>query len=124
MLIRMSPYSRESNVNVRYAAPEVIARLNSGRGGAPTIDADQASDMYSLGVVMFEVLSGSAPWGSTPDSAVAAAVASGKGLRVVTDGYDALSIAVASIVEECLAYDAARRPMAAVVYSRLMNLSH
>ena len=108
---------------MRYAAPEVLARMSEGTSDAPTIDADQASDMYSLGVVMLEILSGNAPWGSMPDSAVMSAVASGKGLQVVMDDNDTLSIAVASIVEECVALDSARRPSSAVANARLMELT-
>lgn len=113
----------ESNLNVRYAAPEVVARLSQGNDDAPTIDADQASDMYSLGVVMLEILSGNPPWGSMPDSAVVSAVESGKALQVIIDDNDTLSIAVASIVEECVALDIARRPNAAIANARLMELT-
>lgn len=114
---------QEANLNVRYAAPEVLARLSGGNCEAPTIDADQASDMYSLGVVMLEILSGSAPWGSMPDSAVVSAVESGKGLQVIIDDNDTFSIAIASIVEECVALDSARRPLAAAANARLMELT-
>lgn len=116
-------YVRESNFNVRYAAPEVLARQADGSTEAPLIDADMASDMYSLGVVMYEILSGNAPWGSTPDSAVCDAVAAGKGLQVISDGGDNVSMAVASMIEECLSMDSASRPSAAVLNARLLELA-
>ena len=119
----MSYYLQESNVNVRYAAPEVIKRMSNSRRVEPSLLADQASDMYSLGVVMLEVLSGNPPWGFMPDSDVKDAVASGMTLEVPSDVNDVLSIAVATIIEECINVDSASRPIVSVVNSRLLGLA-
>lgn len=112
---------RESAVNVRYAAPEVIVRIAESRD-SESIEADQASDVYSLGVVMLEILSGSAPWGGISDASVTSAVKAGKGLQVVCDNDDVHSLALASVIQECVSLETDLRPLAAVVSARISQL--
>jgi hypothetical protein len=90
-----------------YMAPEV---LNGGRAGAP-------SDVYSLGVVLHELLAGSLPYGGNAYAVLKAALAGRREAlpAVVPPG-------LAALVARSLSPDPRRRPAASVLARELDGL--
>lgn len=96
-----------------YMAPEHLAALRGEpvRGAQPNIDA--RCDIYSLGVILFETLTGGLPW-KTPEGSFAEIVGGmiadrQGGMRAPQHGVRGISPAVASILGRCLAPDPSRR---------------
>lgn len=86
----------------RYAAPEVW------RGARATVQ----SDLYSLGVMLYELLSGEPPYPQTSMSELEAAVRAGQARPLAERDLDAPP-ALARIVTRCLAVDPVARPSSA-----------
>jgi serine/threonine-protein kinase len=86
----------------RYMSPEQLA----GR------DVDARSDLFSLGVMMFELATGTRPWAG--DSAIAIAVAQATSEAGVVDTTSGdIPAAFGAIVAACLQLEPARRPASA-----------
>ena len=81
----------------RYMAPEQL----SGRV------VDQRADIFSLGVILYELASGTRPWSG--DNAITVAVAQAT-QPAAPLGYSALPSGFTALVERCLDLDPARRP--------------
>ena len=81
----------------RYMAPEQL----SGRS------VDQRADIFSLGVVLYELASGTRPWAG--DNAISVAVAQAT-QPAAPLGYSALPPGFVTLVERCLALEPERRP--------------
>ncbi len=84
---------------VGYAAPELIA------GDEPT----SASDVFSLGVVLYEALAGFRPYRGGHIAAVMDAIRSGIHVPL-HEAAPSVPAAIADLVEQALAVDPARRP--------------
>jgi serine/threonine-protein kinase len=96
---------------------QTVARGSAGRGGTPSYMSpeafrgqalDERSDIYSLGVVLFECLGGLPPFVAHNDAALALAHAESLPPRI-----DGLPEPVAALVDRALAKDPAGRPQSA-----------
>jgi hypothetical protein len=93
----------------RYMSPE------QARGDELTT----ASDVFSFGIVLHELLSGRAPFaGETPFEVMTAIMTE----RPASLDVPGVAPELASLVDECLAKDAAQRPRASDVHRRLRDL--
>ena len=92
----------------RYAAPEQFA----GHG------VTERADIYSLGVIAFEMLTGEHPFGEMSAAEMAAAKLHDepRGVLAVREGVDP---GLAAVVDRCLARSAERRPRAVEVVAEL-----
>jgi serine/threonine protein kinase len=100
---------------IAYAAPEV---LDPGRG-----PVTPASDVWSLGVVMWECLTGQRPWqGHTSAAIMTAVVLQGRHLSVPDDDPVRFPSGVCHLLEGCWATEASRRLSAAEVAARCREL--
>jgi serine/threonine protein kinase len=112
-------HSRESNNLVTggtlpYMAPEQIriALLGAAEGDR----VDQRSDLYSLGVMIFELLTGRLPFQSSPPESEPAAAAGRMldaqqaGVPPLRDWAGSLEPGLSDLLARCLAFDPAQRP--------------
>src|SRR4029078_9603205 len=80
--------------------------------------ATARSDLYSLGVVMYELLSGAPPYPQTDRPSLERAVLEGPPASPIHERVPGIDPAFAALVMRCLARDPAERPESAdeVVY--------
>lgn len=82
----------------------------------------EASDVYSLGIIAFEVLSGKIPYRSTSFAGLAREVLTGDRIplkRLVPD----ITPAIDELIETCLSLDPAKRPTAAQLETSFRELT-
>ncbi len=97
---------------VNYTAPENFNDESAGYGQPP-------GDVYSLGLLLFEMASGKEPWAGRGMIAIADAVRAG--LRPALGG--GVDARLRGLVERCWAQDARARPGAAAVAAELAALA-
>jgi tetratricopeptide (TPR) repeat protein len=101
-----------------YMAPEHLRATDAGRGVDPTL-VDARSDLFSLGVILFELLTGKHPFGPIPSSLSSAQVREylGKrqkaGPRPLRSANPHVDRPLAQLIERCLAFDPQDRPQSA-----------
>ena len=96
----------------RYAAPEVINRVQI-KSAASSLEEDQAADMYSVGVVLWEVLARRVPWDGYANSDIEDAVRTGQRVTELDiDGTDKTVELVSSIIDSLLDRNPTNRPSA------------
>ena len=84
-----------------------------------------AADIYSYGVVMYELISGQRPWGGAKSPAeVIAAVGWGGKCVELPAGLPSVCPLLASLMGHCLAAKPADRPTAREIVSALEGLPH
>jgi len=106
----------------RYAAPEVFARLHL-RSATSTVDDDKRSDMYSIGVTLWEMVARRIPWDRVGVDEIEATVRGGGRLEYLAARPDyASQQLVVTIMDQCLAMSDVRRPTAAACNTRLNDL--
>ena len=106
----------------RYAAPEVFARLHL-RSATSTVDDDKRSDMYSIGVTLWEMVARRIPWDRVGVEEIEATVRGGGRLEYLAARPDyASQQLVVTIMDQCLAMSDVRRPTAAACNTRLNDL--
>ncbi|KAI8110009.1 hypothetical protein M9434_001285 [Picochlorum sp. BPE23] len=93
---------------VSYSAPEIMANG----------DSSKASDIFSLGVLMWEVWTGCLAWKGAKDVQVFYAVTTGKTLEIPDD----LPRELAALMKSCLSFDPTDRPGINEVVNQLRSM--
>ncbi len=98
-----------------YMSPEQLRRFSSsGRNG---VEIDHRSDVFSLGVILYELLCGQLPCGDIPDDLTTKELADylmqRGGARPLRSMNSAIDGRVAGVIDRCLASDPRDRPQTA-----------
>jgi serine/threonine-protein kinase len=93
---------------VSYSAPEIMANG----------DSSKASDIFSLGVLMWEVWTGCLAWKGAKDVQVFYAVTTGKTLEIPAD----LPRELAALMKSCMSFDPTDRPEINEVGNQLRSM--
>jgi serine/threonine protein kinase/Tfp pilus assembly protein PilF len=112
---------------VRYMAPEQLRTVEAGGGDTSSLDA--RSDLYSFGVILYELLSGSHPFGMATPSPVEPETCSHwrerqrEGPRPLRQANPRVDRALARVIERCLAPDPNDRPTSAAELASALRKS-
>lgn len=83
-----------------YLAPEVL----SGE------DIDPATDLFSVGVILFEMLTGAPPFKASTDLAASGGSLPDMAFSALTDGQHKLPAGIVDLIGRCIQFDRAKRP--------------
>ena len=107
---------------LRYASPQVFGHMDHLDVDWP-IEEDMASDVYSLGVVFWEMCERRTPWKDMPDMDIGSNVSDGRFLEVNDDSKDSVRFELAAIMRQVFVVEAAARPSASEVNARVNALA-
>ncbi len=109
-----------------YMAPEQL-RLMASHSPEGSPRADPRSDLFSLGVILYEVLSGALPFGSVrwsrslEDTAGRLLGQQAKGPQPLREKNPRVDRRLAQTIEQCLAFDPDRRPPSAAALAESLR---
>jgi eukaryotic-like serine/threonine-protein kinase len=101
---------------VPYMAPEELSSLCGEPGGGRPFCYDPRSDLFSLGVIIYEILTGALPFGTIPCGRPVDEIADqlrrrqAKGPRPIREQNRHVDKRLARLIESCLAFDPDLRP--------------
>ncbi len=111
-----------------YMAPEHL-RATDPAGSMDASQVDARSDLFSLGVILFELLTGTHPFGPIPTSLSVAEVRAylkqrqQAGPRPVCSATPQVDRSLARLIERCLAFDPKNRPQSAGELAAVLRTS-
>lgn len=122
LVLREETPSKPIPANLRWMAPEVISA--DKRKKQPTVEDGKRADIYSLAMVMFEVLTGITPFQDATDGEIASGVITGLRPEWPSDDpFEELTDALWREVQACWSYDPEERPTASAVLQTLQAVS-
>ena len=102
----------------RYAPPEVFARVHL-RNASNTVEDDKMSDVYSLGVVLWETTARQIPWDGVSNDDIELHVRGGARVpELEVDADDKILVLLNGIIDSCLGASPERRPNVAALNSK------
>ena len=105
----------------RYAPPEVFARVHL-RNASNTVEDDKMSDVYSLGVVLWETTARTIPWDGVNNDDIELHVRGGSRVpELEVDPEDKILGLINNIINLTLAPSAERRPTVAAINSKFAS---
>ena len=105
----------------RYAPPEVFARIHL-RNTSNTVDDDKMSDVYSVGVVIWETMTRQVPWDGVTNDDIELHVRGGARVpQLEVDETDRILVLLNSLVDAMLNPSPDRRPTIMNVNSKFAN---
>jgi len=101
----------------RYAPPEVFARVHL-KHASNTVDDDKMSDIYSLGVVLWETTARQIPWDGVSNEDIELHVRGGARVpELEVDEGDNILVMINGVINSALNASPERRPTAPVLNS-------
>ena len=114
--------SKVKGMSPRYAAPEVFARMHL-RFVSNTVEDDKMSDMYALGVCLWEATCRLVPWDGVPTDDIELHIRSGARVQDLdVDENEPILVGIISVINQCLEATPAARPTAIEVNNLFANL--
>ena len=105
----------------RYAAPEVFARVHL-KNASNTLDDDKQSDVYSLGVVLWETTARMIPWDGVTNDDIELHVRGGARVpELEVDPQDSILVLINALINAMLHMSPERRPTAASTNTKIAN---
>ena len=109
--------------DMRYASPLVFDHV-AHRYTFWSVEEDMESDMYSLGVVFWEMCERRVPWKDMTDADIGSNVAQGRFLEVDGTTNNNVRAELASIMRQVFVSETADRPSASAVNARINALAN
>jgi len=116
-----SKFDSIKGISPRYAPPEVFARVHL-KHSSNTLEDDKQSDVYSLGVVMWETMARLIPWDGLSNEDIELHVRGGARVpELEVDEQDETLVTLNKLINNALQVAPERRPNAAAMNSKLAN---
>ena len=111
-------YDMIKGMSPRYAPPEVFARVHL-RNASNTVEDDKMSDVYSMGVVLWETLARTIPWDGVTNEDIELHVRGGARVpELEVDPEDSILVMINAVVDASLNASPERRPSMAAINSK------
>jgi serine/threonine protein kinase len=125
-----NPQARQGGTPL-YMSPEHLSALTvleNGTGARVAVKIEASSDLFSLGVILYELLTGKHPFGPLPLKVKTRELMNwlverqGQGIRPIREIRPEVDRALAQVVEKCLAPDPRNRPQTAAEVASVLRL--
>ena len=116
-----SKFTAVKGYSPRYSPPEVFARVHL-RSSSNTIEDDKSSDVYSLGVVIWEATARMVPWDGVPNDDIELHVRGGARIaELEVDPSDTILVFINSIIDATIIASPERRPTVANINGKFAS---